>query len=62
MEKVLQCRFLTKLLNNIFACGYFSSTWSDGLILPLHKNGSVDNVENNRGITLLVKISKLLRC
>ena len=28
---------LTKLYNNIFAYGYFPSTWSDGLILPLHK-------------------------
>ena len=50
---------LTKLFNNIFACGYFPSTWSDGLILPLHKKGSVDNVENYRGITLLLTLSKL---
>ena len=43
----------------MFLKGYFPESWSEGLILPLHKKGSVDSVENYRGITLLSVISKL---
>ena len=57
--KITLIPILTKLFNNIFSCIYFPSTWSDGLILPLHKKGTVDNVENYRGITFLSTLSKL---
>ena len=57
--KIILIPILTKVYNNIFAYGYFPSTWSDGLILPLHKKGSVDNVEIYRDITLLSTLSKL---
>ena len=50
---------LLRLLNVMFLKGYFPESWSEGLILPLHKKGSVDSVENYRGITLLSVISKL---
>ena len=59
MEQNTLMPILNKLFNNIFACGYFSSTCSDRLMLHLHKKGSVDNVENYRDITLLSILSKL---
>ena len=33
--------------------------WSDGLVIPLHKKGSVNDVNNYRGITLLSTLGKL---
>ena len=50
---------LLRLFNVMFSKGYFPESWSEGLILPLHKKGSVDSVENYRGVTLLSVISKL---
>ena len=50
---------LLRLFNVMFLKGYFPESWSEGLILPLHKKGSVYSVENYRGITLLSVISKL---
>ena len=50
---------LLRLFNVMFLKGYFQESWSEGLILPLHKKRSVDSVENYRGITLLSVISKL---
>lgn len=47
------------MFNNIFKTGYFPESWSDGLIVPLHKKGSLNDVNNFRGITLLSCIGKL---
>lgn len=47
------------LFNKIFDTGYFPDSWGDGFIVPLHKKGSAENVENYRGITLLSVIGKL---
>lgn len=52
--KYLQCLF-----NKIFDTGYFPDAWGEGFIVPLHKKGSTENVENYRGITLLSIVSKL---
>ena len=38
---------------------YFPTAWSDGLVIPLHKKGSVNDVNNYRGITLLSTLGKL---
>jgi hypothetical protein len=51
--------FLLKMFNKIFEIGYFPDTWSEGIIIPLHKSGSVSDVQNYRGITLLSVIGKL---
>ena len=51
--------YLHSLFNKIFDIGYFPESWGDGFIVPLHKKGSTDNVENYRGITLLSIVSKL---
>ena len=44
---------LCKLFNKIFEIGYFPDEWSEGYVIPLHKKGSLNDVGNYRGITLL---------
>ena len=39
--------------------GYFPKSWSEGHIIPLHKKGNINCVENYRGITLLSCLGKL---
>ena len=51
--------YLHSLFNKIFDIGYFPESWGDGFIVPLHKKGSTDNVENYRGVTLLSIVRKL---
>ena len=41
------------MFNNTFKLGYFPESWSEGLGVPLHKKGSLNDVNNYRGITLL---------
>ena len=45
---------ITRIFNHILNVGYFPQCWSEGVIVPLHKN-----VNNYRGITLLSVFSKL---
>ena len=47
------------LFNNIFKVGYFPAQWSECLVVPLHKKGSIYDVNNYRGITLLSCVGKL---
>ena len=47
------------LFNKIFDKGHFPEEWSEGYIVPLHKKGSINEVENYRGITLLSVLGKL---
>ena len=51
--------YLHKLFNVVFEKGYFPSKWTEGFIVPLHKKGDVNLVENYRGITLLSTLEKL---
>jgi len=46
-------------LNKIFEIEYFPEQWSKGLIVPIHKKGSLSEVDNFRGITLLSVFGKL---
>ena len=50
---------LRNLFNMLFERGYFPEEWSEGYIIPLHKKGSIHDVENYRGITLLSTLGKL---
>ncbi|MCG8033307.1 MAG: reverse transcriptase family protein, partial [Candidatus Thiodiazotropha taylori] len=50
---------LCKIFNTVFESGYFPDEWSEGYIIPLHKKGSMTDVENYRGITLLSTLGKL---
>lgn len=47
------------LFNKLFEIGFFPERWSEGYIIPLHKKGSQNDVENYRGITLLSTLGKL---
>ncbi len=51
--------FLSKLFNAAFNNGYFPDAWSEGHIVPIHKKGDVNLVNNYRGVTLLSTIGKL---
>ena len=39
--------------NKIFDISYFLTQWTEGLIVPLHKKGDINDPGNYRGITLL---------
>ena len=50
---------LCNLFNKIFEIGKFPDDWSEGYVIPLHKKGNANEVENYRGITLLSSLGKL---
>ena len=50
---------LWNLFNKIFETGVFPEEWAESFIIPLHKKGNLNNVENYRGITLLSALGKL---
>ena len=56
-KEVLSTTFLI-LFNKLFEMGHFPEEWSEGYIIPLHKKGSINEVENFRGITLLSTLGK----
>ena len=51
--------YLHTLFNKLLQIGYFPSSWAEGYIVPLHKKGNRDDVNNYRGITLLSVLGKL---
>lgn len=51
--------YLHTLFNTILNQGYFPEAWSVGEVIPLHKKGDKNNVDNYRGITLLSNLGKL---
>ena len=51
--------YLYSIFNKILNLGYFPESWSEGYIVPLHKKGKLDDVNNFRGITLLSIVGKL---
>ena len=51
--------YLVNLFNKILDIGYFPDSWSDGYIIPIHKKGRLDDVNNFRGVTLLSTLGKL---
>ena len=50
---------LCDVFNGIFVSGFFPDKWTEGVIIPLHKKGAVNDVNNYRGITLVSCFSKL---
>ena len=50
---------LVKLFNKLLVLEYFPEKWTEGYIVPIHKKGSLTEVGNFRGITLLSVIGKL---
>lgn len=50
---------LLPLFNKNVELGYFPDEWSTGFVIPLHKKGSTNDVNNYRGIMLLSTLGKL---
>ena len=50
---------LQTLFNILLNKEYFPSSWTEGYMVPIHEKGSINEVDNYRGITLLSTVSKL---
>ena len=65
MNEVFKCDFkhlnnyLHALFNKLLDTGYFPDEWRESYVIPLHKKGDVNNVENYRGISLMSHFCKL---
>lgn len=62
MDKDVLMPYLYKLVYKIFTLGCFQLSWSKGNVIKLHllhKTGSLKEVNNNIGITLLISFGKL---
>lgn len=53
------CKPITRAFNSILNSGKFPKSWRDGIIIPVHKNGSRLDVNNYRGITISSCLGKL---
>ena len=51
--------FICDIFNKILDSGIFPDQWRDGIIIPIHKKGDKNDVNNYRGVTLLSCFSKL---
>ncbi|WP_419587469.1 RNA-directed DNA polymerase, partial [Thiolapillus sp.] len=51
--------FLVKYFNKLFSSGLYPTEWTKAIIVPLHKKGDINNVDNYRGISLLNVLSKI---
>ena len=58
-DKYILTATLANLFNKIYEIEHFLEVWSEGYVIPLHKKGSVNDVENYSGITLLSTLGKL---
>ena len=45
---------LHDLFNNILDSGFFPENWAKAVIMPVFKKGSINDVKNYRGISLLL--------
>ena len=52
--------FLVKYFNKLFSSGSYTIEWTKDIIVPLHKKGVINDVDNYRGISLLNVLSKVL--
>ena len=51
--------FLVNLFNSCIDNGTFINKWKQAIVTPLHKKGSLNDMNNYRGISVLPPISKL---
>ena len=49
----------TKLFNEILRTGIYPTSWKQGYIIPIYKNGDRSDPNNYRGITIISNIAKL---
>ena len=54
--------YITVLFDKILQSGYYPASWTEGIIVPIHKSGDIKDSENYRGITLLSIFGKLFTC
>jgi hypothetical protein len=54
---ILKC--LHKLFNSVLTIGIFPTSWAKGIIVPIFKNGLLDDPSNYRGLTIGGNICKL---
>jgi hypothetical protein len=45
--------YILKLFNIVFDLGVFPNEWAKAIIVPIHKSGDINNVDNYRGISLI---------
>ena len=50
---------VVKLFNALLKTGQFPGSWTEGIIVPIHKQGSQGDPNNYRGITLNSCLGKL---
>ena len=54
---ILKC--LHKLFNSVLTTGIFPTSWAKGIIVPIFKNGLLDDPSNYRALTIGSNICKL---
>ena len=59
LSKYVLIPHLFILFNNILESGIHPNGWCEAILCPLHKNGSVNEVGNYRGISLLPVLSEV---
>ena len=52
-------RPLSELINNSIRNGCFPDLWNRARVIPLHKSGSLDDMDNFRPISILCTVSKI---
>ena len=50
---------IVRLFNRFFTTGEFPEQWTQIIIIPIHKKGSMNNADNYRGIALIDILSKV---
>lgn len=51
--------YLCTIFNAVLSTGYFPTTWSDAILVPIFKSGKVNDAANYRGISLVSSMGKL---
>ena len=50
--------FLTRMFNVLFEKDIYPQDWAKAIVIPIHKKGNTEHVDNYRGISLLSVVSK----
>ena len=41
--------FLTRMFNVLFEKGIYPQDWAKAIVIPIHKKGNIEHVDNYRG-------------
>ena len=50
--------FLTRMFNVLFEKGIYPQDWAKAIVIPIHKKGNTEHMDNYRGVSLLSVVSK----